>query len=177
MTPVDRSGNDPRNANSLRLKEQDSQPLSASAATMYQGMTARLNCLGQDRSGIQFGSKELGKEMSKPNEGSWQAVEASGEQSKIQMAARIPRTREECRRMVRQRFCWMHQIQEVDCSRSDPTGESHDQDLERQPSSDRAFVKRGRVLRSSEICECCNGNPRVGQGVSSRVRWRSPNQH
>ena len=34
MTPVDRSTRDPGNANSLKLKEQESQPLSASAATV-----------------------------------------------------------------------------------------------------------------------------------------------
>ena len=40
MTPVDRSAKDPRNANSSKMKEQESHPLSASAETMYRGMTA-----------------------------------------------------------------------------------------------------------------------------------------
>lgn len=71
MTPVDRSGKDPRNSSSLKMKEQESQPLSASAATMYRGMTARMNYPGQDRSEIQFAVNELGKEMSNPNQGSW----------------------------------------------------------------------------------------------------------
>ena len=71
MTPVDRSAQDPRNANSLKMKEQESQPLSASAATMYPGMTARMNDLGQDGSEIQFAAKQLGKEMSNTNQWSW----------------------------------------------------------------------------------------------------------
>ena len=71
MTPVDRQGKDPTNANSLGMKEQGTQPPPASAATMYREMTARMNCLGQDRSENQFAVKELRKEMSSPNQGSW----------------------------------------------------------------------------------------------------------
>ena len=71
MKPVDRSVKDPRDANSLKMKEQESQPLSASAATMYRGMTARMNYLGQGRSETQSAMKELGEEMSNPNQGSW----------------------------------------------------------------------------------------------------------
>ena len=67
MTAVDRSGKDPRNANSLEMKEQESQPFSASAATMYRGMTARMNYVGQGRSEFHFAVMELGKEMSDPN--------------------------------------------------------------------------------------------------------------
>ena len=55
----------------FEMKEQETQPLTASAATMYRGMTARMSYLGQDRSEIQFAVKELGKEMSSPNQGSW----------------------------------------------------------------------------------------------------------
>ena len=61
VTPVDRSVEDPRNADSLRMNQQQSQALSASAATMYRGMTARLNYLGQEGSEIQLAVKELGK--------------------------------------------------------------------------------------------------------------------
>ena len=70
-TPVDRSGKDPRNANSLRMKDSESQPLSASAAGTYRGMTAKVNHLGQDTREIRFATKGLGKEVSNPNQGSW----------------------------------------------------------------------------------------------------------
>ena len=66
---MDRS-KDLRNASSLKMKELESQPVSASAATVYRGITARISYPEQDSAGP-FAVKELAKEMSDPSQGSW----------------------------------------------------------------------------------------------------------
>ena len=45
-----------------------------SEATQYRGLTARMNYLGQDRSDIQFATKELCRKMSNANRGDWKKL-------------------------------------------------------------------------------------------------------
>ena len=72
-TPVDRSGK----------LEKESQNLEPKVATRYRGVVARLNYLGQDRSDIQQGVKELGKEMSNPNQNSCYVKMPNDTKSKV----------------------------------------------------------------------------------------------
>ena len=70
-TPCDKSLEDTKNSNALKVNEEEEEKLESSQATRYRAMTARMNYLGQDRSEIQFAIKELGKDMSNPSKKSW----------------------------------------------------------------------------------------------------------
>ena len=61
-----------------KANTKEEKELNPSQATQFRAMVARANYLAQDRPDIQFATKELCREMSKPRERSWNSLKRLG---------------------------------------------------------------------------------------------------